>query len=182
METTLSVCQGGFRSRNPRRPLRRIIPRTLRAYWRWRHILFQRFGAGKEFCYLVLYSELNFLDQRYTLDVVGTALLGHDFFALQSSENSFVDHFNRVMSRIAAPTSLIFPFLEKWLPRHEVIEDVIALNALYDDLLRAKRHHLGEDLLSYLLEDSNLTAEELRSNFSILFSAGHVCLCEHFLD
>ncbi|KAG6894792.1 hypothetical protein C0992_004648, partial [Termitomyces sp. T32_za158] len=109
----------------------------------------------------------------YTLDVVGTALLGHNFHALQASKDSFVDHFNRVMSRIATPTRFIFPFLDDWFPRHAVLDDVNMLNARYDDLLNMKRQDLGHDLLSYLLEDSTLSSEELRSNLVILFSAGH---------
>ncbi|KAG6832165.1 hypothetical protein H0H92_004896 [Tricholoma furcatifolium] len=113
------------------------------------------------------------LVQRYTLDVVGTALLGHNFQAMQASADSFVDHFNRVMSRIATPTRLIFPFLDEWFPRHSVINDVDALNTRYDNLLKMKRQELGQDLLSYLLEDSSLSNEELRSNLAILFSAGH---------
>jgi cytochrome P450 len=130
------------------------------------HELFERMGDGG----LHRFSDLV---QRYTLDVVGTALLGHNFQALQASEDSFVDHFNRVMSRIATPTRLIFPFLDDWFPRHAVIEDVNALNARYDGLLQLKRQDLGLDLLSYLLEDSTLTNEEMRSNLAILFSAGH---------
>jgi cytochrome P450 len=108
------------------------------------------------------------------LDVVGTALLGHNFQALQTSEDSFVDHFNRVMSRIATPTRLIFPFLDDWFPRHAVIDDVKSLNARYDDLLQMKQQNIGHDLLSYLLDDLTLSDEELRSNLAILFSAGHV--------
>ena len=108
------------------------------------------------------------------MDVVGTALLGHNFQALQTSEDSFVDHFNRVMSRIATPMRLIFPFLDDWFPRHAVVEDVNSLNARYDGLLQMKRQDLGQDLLSYLLDDSTLSNEELRSNLAILFSAGHV--------
>jgi cytochrome P450 len=108
------------------------------------------------------------------LDVVGTALLGHNFQALQASEDSFVDHFNRVISRIATPTRLIFPFLDDWFPRLDVINDVNSLNARYDSLLQMKQQDLGNDLLSYLLDDSTLSNEELRSNLAILFSAGHV--------
>ncbi|KAF8074653.1 cytochrome P450 4F5 [Lyophyllum atratum] len=130
------------------------------------HELFERMGDGG----IHRFSDLV---QRYTLDVVGTALLGHNFQALQASEDSFVDHFNRVMSRIATPTRLIFPFLDDWFPRHAVIADVNALNARYDGLLQLKRQDLGLDLLSYLLEDSTLSNEELRSNLAILFSAGH---------
>ncbi|KAG5643881.1 hypothetical protein DXG03_009511 [Asterophora parasitica] len=128
--------------------------------------LFERMGSGGV-------HRFSDLVQRYTLDVVGTALLGHNFQAMQASEDSFVDHFNRVMSRIATPTRLIFPFLDDWFPRHAVIADVNALNARYDGLLQLKRQDLGLDLLSYLLEDSTLSNEELRSNLAILFSAGH---------
>jgi len=78
------------------------------------------------------------------------------------------------MSRIATPIRLIFPFLDEWFPRYAVIEDVNSLNARYDDLLQSKRQDLGNDLLSYLLEDAAMTNEELRSNLAILFSAGHV--------
>jgi hypothetical protein len=124
-------------------------------------------------------SKTPWLFQRYTLDVVGTALLGHNFRALEVQEDSFVDHFNRVMSKIASPVRLILPFLDDWFPRHAVIQDVHSLNARYGALLEAKRKDLGVDLLSYLLEDSTLSTEELISNFSILFSAGHVRSLPH---
>ncbi|KAG5652534.1 hypothetical protein H0H81_004691 [Sphagnurus paluster] len=130
------------------------------------HELFERMGSGG----VLRFSDLV---QRYTLDVVGTALLGHNFQAMQAAEDSFVDHFNRVMGKIATPTRLIFPFLDDWFPRHAVIEDVNALNTRYDGLLQLKRQDLGLDLLSYLLEDQTLTNEEMRSNLAILFSAGH---------
>jgi len=80
------------------------------------------------------------------------------------------------MSKIASPIRLILPFLDDWFPRHAVIQEVHALNARYGALLDAKKNDLGLDLLSYLLEDSALSTEELISNFSILFSAGHVRL------
>lgn len=91
-----------------------------------------------------------------------------------ASELSFVDHFNRVMSNIATPTRLMFPWLDTLFPRQAVIDDVDALNARYDGLLQEKRGKPGRDILSYLLEDASLSNEELRSNLSILFSAGHV--------
>jgi cytochrome P450 len=78
------------------------------------------------------------------------------------------------MNNIASPIRLILPFLDDWFPRHAVVQDVHALNARYGALLEAKKNDLGLDLLSYLLEDSTLSNEELISNFSILFSAGHV--------
>ena len=87
-----------------------------------------------------------------------------------------MDHFNRVMNGIASPIRLILPFLDDWFPRHAVIQEVHGLNARYGALLEAKKKDLGLDLLSYLLEDSTLSNEELISNFSILFSAGHVRL------
>ncbi|GLB43325.1 putative cytochrome P450 [Lyophyllum shimeji] len=130
------------------------------------HELFDRMGDGGV-------HRFSDLVQRYTLDVVGTALLGHNFQAMHASEDSFVDHFNRVMSRIATPTRLIFPFLDDWFPRPAVIEDVNALNARYYGLLQMKKKELGLDLLSYLLEDTTLSNEELVSNLAILFSAGH---------
>ncbi|KAJ3515318.1 hypothetical protein NLJ89_g1839 [Agrocybe chaxingu] len=128
--------------------------------------LFRRIGKGGVY----RFSELV---QRYTLDVVGTALLGYNFRAMQTQEDSFVDHFNRVMSKIAVPIRLILPFLDDWFPRHEVIADVQALNSRYGALLESKKQDLGLDLLTYLLEDSTMSTEELISNFSILFSAGH---------
>ncbi|KAJ7060958.1 cytochrome P450 [Mycena amicta] len=84
-----------------------------------------------------------------------------------------VDHFNRVMSSIGTPMRLMFPILDTILSRRTVIDDLNALNARYDNLLTEKRSNLGKDILSYLLEDTHLTQEELRSNLATLFSAGH---------
>ncbi|KAF9463621.1 cytochrome P450 [Collybia nuda] len=142
--------------------------------------VFEQIAEGGVYCF----SELV---QKYTLDVVGTTLLGHNFQALKSGEGSFVAHFNQVMNSIATPTRLIFPFLDDWFPRHDVIANVNALNERYDKTLQMKKQELGLDLLSYLLEDASLCNEELISNFSILFSAGHdttsgaIASCVYFL-
>ncbi|KAJ7439662.1 cytochrome P450 4F5 [Mycena latifolia] len=114
--------------------------------------------------------------QKFTLDVVGRAALGHEFAALKFPANNelpLVDHFNRVMSSIVRRDRLMFPILDTLFPRQTVIDDVQALNARYDELLAEKRGKPGRDILSYLLEDTSLSHEELASNLSILFSAGH---------
>ncbi|KAJ6476930.1 cytochrome P450 4F5 [Mycena sanguinolenta] len=116
------------------------------------------------------------LVQKFTLDSIGRSALGYSFDALASSANNelpLVDHFNRVMSRIGTPVTLMFPVLDTVLPRKIAINDLNALNARYDNLLAEKRSDLGQDILSYLLEDTSLSHEELRSNLAILFSAGH---------
>ncbi|KAG5985677.1 hypothetical protein E4U52_001068 [Claviceps spartinae] len=146
-------------------------------------------GGSKEKGVVKIFSDLV---QKYTLDVVGTTLLGHNFEALKTSsddeELSFVDHFNQVMTSIATPVRLIFPFLDTYFPRTAVIAEVDALNARYDAVLEKKKGELGLDLLSYLLEDDRLSHEELRSNLSILFSAGHdttsgaIASCVYFLS
>ncbi|KAJ7439659.1 cytochrome P450 [Mycena latifolia] len=113
--------------------------------------------------------------QKFTLDVVGRAALGHEFAALKFSANNelpLVD-FNRVMSTIVRRDRLMFPILDTLFPRQTVIDDVQALNARYDELLAEKRGKPGRDILSYLLEDTSLSHEELAPNLSILFSAGH---------
>ncbi|KAJ7439679.1 cytochrome P450 [Mycena latifolia] len=114
--------------------------------------------------------------QKFTLDVVGRAALGHEFAALKVSTNNelpLVDHFNRVMSSIVRRDRLMFPILDTLFPRQTVIDDLQVLNARYDELLVEKRGKPGRDILRYLLEDTSLSHEELASNLSILFSAGH---------
>ncbi|KAH6917771.1 cytochrome P450 4F5 [Coprinopsis sp. MPI-PUGE-AT-0042] len=132
-------------------------------------------------------SRFSDLVQKYTLDVVGTTLLGHNFNALKTTEGSFVEQFNTVMSAIASPVRLVFPFLDTIFPRYEAIAQVDKLNARYEEVLEMKRGDLGVDLLSYLLEDERLSKEEAVSNLSILFSAGHdttsgaIASCVYFL-
>ena len=85
------------------------------------------------------------LTMRFTLDAVGTTALGHDFNAIQDAESPFVLQYNHVMESIANPAYLVFPTLEKIVPRVKTIEaidnfsssdDNESLSSLSDDFPR----------------------------------------------
>lgn len=66
------------------------------------------------------------------------------------------------------PTSLssyiVFPKLEKWLPRHKVIQNIDNLVAKFQGILEHKKENKGNDMLTYMLEEPGMTDEEYRDN------------------
>lgn len=113
------------------------------------------------------------LAQRFALDAVGSSVLGHDFDAMHQ-ESHFVTEYNGIMSDIANPLYLIAPWLERYLPRKAVMARMDALVNQFMDLLKAKHTDPGDDVMTFMLKDPEMTDENHRDNMVVLFIAGHV--------
>ena len=113
------------------------------------------------------------LTMRFTLDAVGTTALGHDFNAIQDAESPFVLQYNHVMESIANPAYLVFPTLEKIVPRVKTIEAIDKLVSSFQGLLQGKKENKGNDMLTYMLEEPGMSDTEYRDNMVVFFIAGH---------
>lgn len=113
------------------------------------------------------------LTMRFTLDAVGTTALGHDFNAIQDHNSPFVQQYNHVMESIANPAYLVFPTLEKILPRVKTIEAIDKLVNAFQGLLQKKKEDKGNDMLTYMLEEPGMSDTEYRDNMVVFFIAGH---------
>ncbi|KJA29606.1 hypothetical protein HYPSUDRAFT_31542 [Hypholoma sublateritium FD-334 SS-4] len=110
---------------------------------------------------------------RFTLDAVGSTALGHNFRAIEDDHSPFVAQYNEVMDGIASPLYIVFPKLEKWFPRREVIKNIDNLVNKFQKILEHKKENKGNDMLTYMLEEPGMTDEEYRDNMVVFFIAGH---------
>ncbi|TFY70743.1 hypothetical protein EVG20_g2277 [Dentipellis fragilis] len=113
------------------------------------------------------------LTMRFTLDAVGTTTFGHDFNAIADVNSPFVRKYNGVMDGIASPLYIIFPKLERWVPRPKVIAKIDEMVLLFTHLLEEKKQNAGNDMLTYMLEDPEMSDTEFRDNMVVFFIAGH---------
>ncbi|PFH47753.1 hypothetical protein AMATHDRAFT_6456 [Amanita thiersii Skay4041] len=112
------------------------------------------------------------LAQRFALDAVGSTVLGHDFNAL-STDSSLATDYNTVMHSIANPLYLIFPPLEHIIPRRSLVAKMDNVVKELTNMLNLKRESPGNDIMSFMLRDPEMSDEELRDNMVVLFIAGH---------
>ncbi|KAJ7750445.1 cytochrome P450 [Mycena maculata] len=113
------------------------------------------------------------LTMRYTLDAVGTTAIGHDFDAIANGNSPFVSRYNHVMESIANPAYIVMPKLEKWFPRHATIKAIDELVACFQSILAYKKENPGNDMLTYMMEEKDMTDVEFRDNMVVFFIAGH---------
>lgn len=113
------------------------------------------------------------LTMRFALDAVGTTALGHDFNTIVDNNSPFVRKYNEVMESIASPLFLVFPKLESWFPRKQVIRKIDDLVKDFGKILEDKKQRPGNDMLTYMLEEPEMTDEEFRDNMVVFFIAGH---------
>ncbi|KAJ6492569.1 cytochrome P450 [Mycena vitilis] len=110
--------------------------------------------------------------QRFAVDALGSTVFGHDFEALKE-QSMFVREYNGVMSGIADPIYLIAPFLEHLIPRTKLLRRIDTLIEHFVALLKAKQNSPGDDMMSYMLRDPDMSQKELRDNMILLFISGH---------
>ncbi|KAJ7503288.1 cytochrome P450 [Mycena galericulata] len=110
--------------------------------------------------------------QRFAVDALGSTVFGHDFEALKQ-QSMFVREYNGVMSGIANPVYLIAPFLERLAPRTVLLRRIDTLTEQFVALLKAKQNSPGDDMMSYMLRDPDMSQKELRDNMILLFISGH---------
>ncbi|THU94005.1 hypothetical protein K435DRAFT_566590, partial [Dendrothele bispora CBS 962.96] len=113
------------------------------------------------------------LTMRFTLDAVGTTTFGHDFKAISEMESPFVRDYNSVMESIASVPYIVFPILERLLPRPAVIKKIDLLVSMFSQILEEKKHNKGDDMLTFMLEDPEISDIEFRDNMVVFFIAGH---------
>ncbi|THU85194.1 cytochrome P450 [Dendrothele bispora CBS 962.96] len=113
------------------------------------------------------------LTMRFTLDAVGTTTFGHDFKAISEMESPFVKDYNSVMDSIASVPYIVFPSFERLLPRPAVIKKIDSLVSMFDQILEEKKHNKGNDMLTFMLEDPEMSDVEFRDNMVVFFIAGH---------
>ncbi|EIW76825.1 cytochrome P450 [Coniophora puteana RWD-64-598 SS2] len=128
-------------------------------------------GQGQEDAptHTVRWSELA---QRIALDGLGIGLIGHNFDAVRT-RSSFVEDYNKLMPALASPPYVLFPRLERLLPRPEVRARMDRFVGSLVHLLHAKRDNPGDDIMTFLLNNKELSEVELRDNMVTLFIAGH---------
>ncbi|EIW76814.1 cytochrome P450, partial [Coniophora puteana RWD-64-598 SS2] len=112
------------------------------------------------------------LAQRIALDGLGIGLIGHNFDAVRT-RSSFVEDYKKLMPAVSSPLYVIFPQLERLLPRPEVRARMDRFVGSLVRLLHAKRDNPGEDAMTFLLNNRELSEVELRDNMVMLFITGH---------
>ncbi|KAI0751675.1 cytochrome P450 [Daedaleopsis nitida] len=110
---------------------------------------------------------------RYTLDAFGRGVVGYDFEALMKPDGSFVQRYQNVMATIANPVYVVLPVLERLLPRRHVQRMIDSFVDELCKIMEEKRKHPGEDVLSYMFEEPDMTEIEYRDNCIVMFVAGH---------
>ncbi|KAI0793858.1 cytochrome P450 [Fomes fomentarius] len=110
---------------------------------------------------------------RFTLDAVGTTVIGYDFEALDKPNGPFVKMYHDVMAAISDPPYIFLPSLERWWPRDKVRAMVDALVEEFRLLLAKKRENPGNDMITYMFEDPDMTETEFRDNVIVTFMGGH---------
>lgn len=111
---------------------------------------------------------------QFTLDAVGTTVIGYDFEALDKPDGPFVKMYHDVMAAISNPPYIFLPSLERWLPRDEVRKMVDAFVEEFRLLLSTKREEPGNDMITYMFENPDMTETEYRDNVIVTFMGGHV--------
>ena len=111
---------------------------------------------------------------RYTLDAVGTTVIGYDFEALAKPDGNFVRRYHEVMSAIANPAYVAIPSLEHWLPRWSVRTMIDNFVDDFCKILQEKREKPGNDVITYMFQTPGMTEVEYRDNSIVTFIGGHV--------
>ncbi|TBU48029.1 cytochrome P450 [Dichomitus squalens] len=107
---------------------------------------------------------------RFTLDVVGTTVMGYDFEAL---DNPVVKRYQEVMAAISTPAYIFLPALERWIPRRRIRDMVDSLVEDFRLLLKRKRESPGNDVITYMFDNPDMSEAEFRDNVVVIFMAGH---------
>ncbi|KAI0774755.1 cytochrome P450 [Trametes elegans] len=110
---------------------------------------------------------------RFTLDAVGTTVIGYDFEALEKPHGSFVRRYHDVMAAIANPLYVVFPSLERYLPRHSVRAMVDNFVTDFVKIIQEKKSNPGNDVITYMIQDPDMTEVEYRDNSIVTFIGGH---------
>ena len=71
------------------------------------------------------------------------------------------------MEAIANPLHLLFPSLEKILPRKDVIEKIDKMRAKFEELLENKKTMEGNDMFTFMVAEPDMTDDGCRDNMYV---------------
>lgn len=142
-------------------------PPPIESFVRTSQKLFMVLGEGGTF-------KWNELAHAVTLDILGDAVLGHQFNAVLEPDSLFVAGYQRTMESLTAPPYIFLPFLDKYFPRKDVIAQVDDLRSRFTQIIHEKEEKKSNDLISRMLEDPDFNFTDVLDNVSVLFAAGHV--------
>ena len=111
---------------------------------------------------------------RYTLDAFGIGVVGYNFESLTKPDGAFVRRYHEVMHAIADPVYVALPILERWAPRRRVQKMVDSFVSDLCKILDEKKHNPGNDVITYMFQEPEMTELEYRDNTIVMFVAGHV--------
>ncbi|EIN09201.1 cytochrome P450 [Punctularia strigosozonata HHB-11173 SS5] len=112
------------------------------------------------------------LVHSFSLDAVGATVLGYDSNAIDH-DSPFISDYNGIFHEIANPLYLLIPVLERLFPRRSLEQKIAISVEQFQALLDQKREDPGNDVMTLMLRDPNMTNEKLRDNIVVLFIAGH---------
>ncbi|KAI9304538.1 cytochrome P-450 cyp509A1 [Cunninghamella echinulata] len=138
--------------------------------------------------------DINHYTERATLDIIGKAGFGFDFNAVADEQSPWKKTYDTLIEASGEPLFFMFPILEKkflWLfpKRQESFKKLDEWKAMLTSVIENKRRLLKDnidqgveeaekDLLTLMIEsefrgEGILTKEELISDLTIFFAAGH---------
>lgn len=141
--------------------------------------------------------EIGELMQRFNVDVLGEALLGHDFGCIRGETRSELRAFHTVLDNAFTITRVILPFLD-WLPlkvNRMMDESLLVLNRMMDKLLLQQAQvsnisathddTIKSSMLYNMIANGELSNQQIRDNSLVYFFAAHdsttnalaFCLC-----
>nr|POE62530.1 cytochrome p450 3a16 [Quercus suber] len=132
--------------------------------------------------------EINQWASRVTLDIIGVACVGRDFNALNSSDDEFVHHYEKILKTdrgvLFALLSILLPLhIARWTPFYtlfrEASEGRYQLRPLCRRLIDIKRRDMATesekhiDILSVLMRPGQLSDDQLVDQLLTFLAAGH---------
>eukprot|EP01123_Difflugia_compressa_P005021 TRINITY_DN1655_c0_g2_i1.p1 TRINITY_DN1655_c0_g2~~TRINITY_DN1655_c0_g2_i1.p1 ORF type:complete len:449 (+),score=50.59 TRINITY_DN1655_c0_g2_i1:77-1348(+) len=149
---------------------------------------FNHFNTTVDKCMAILHNskrediDLLPIFSKFTLDVLGLTIFGHDFKSLEGQLEEYYLAYKNVFHFTPSRLLLItFPWLDNRFSPYSwnLRASVTKLNELFNKVVEEHNKNPTNDMLTHLLEASKgrsnvtLSEQELRANIFILFLAGH---------
>jgi hypothetical protein len=114
------------------------------------------------------------LTKRVALDILSTTILGSDIQAIDFPDSPISTTYNRCIAGLTAPPYIFLPFLDKYFPRRNLVDDTRHMRAFFLNLIKEKRTNPSNDLISAMLAEPSFSEQDVLDNVSVFFVAGHV--------
>jgi len=122
--------------------------------------------------------------EQIALDVLGKAVLGHDFEAISNPSSPVLKNYRYVMEHITEPPYIFIPILDRLFPRKELVQSVDFIRERYQDIISEKVAALEkgekggvgqekEGVIDRMISNPEFGREDVLDNVSVLFIAGH---------